>query len=855
MSSHRPQHPGRSPCTARLLVLGLLLLLSAGCGRPFYRRQADQQSYGLIGCATRDPRWPLKDYTIQPSPASRFFDPNDPDRPPMPPDDPTSHLLMHCVDCKRGFCCWHRHGDTPCMENPAWRACLPYVEDGAAVLNRQTALQLALINSREYQFALEAVYLSALDVTFQRFRLDAQFFGGNSTFFTTAGPLHSGGRKSQLEVDDTLQMQRLLAGGGELVVGAANSLVWQFAGPDTFQTNTLLNFSLLQPLLRAGGRAVVLENLTQSERALLANVRQMEFFRHGFYVQTIAGRPPIPAPARGGINLNNIGPTTQGATGGILALLSDQVRIRNQKANVAGLRDSVDQIEANYDAGRIDRLQLDQARQALFSAQRSLLSLETGHDDRLDAYKITLGMPPQLNVHIDDPLLAPLVLIHPKLNAASDAASELVERLRAAQPGGTKAQHLAAAALLAQQSAEVLELVRNDLRLLGEVLPARCEELRQLALREEVRNGDVDLRAVDVTKLNERVEKIGADFARLEEQLRAIQRKFETFRYDKEQPGLDTATVDQQFLDELAEALKWRETARPGEKEDEKKDTEEKTLADVLLELSLVEARVRVETVRLVPVDLDPAEALQTARGNRLDWMNARAALVDQWRQIRVQANALRSDLNILITGDINTTDNNPLRFRSSTGQLRAGVQFDPPLTRLAERNAYREALIEYQRARRAYYAFEDRVDQDLRSILRSIRQAQLDFELRRVGVHVAVTQVDITRLRLKAPPKSGTIAKPGEAAPPPAFGPTAARDLTGAYSGLLTAQNDFLAGWVDYEVDRLNLDLSLGTMQLDSRGAWIDPGPIQSGPSPATPRWEEVPPPEPELPPPQQGN
>ena len=69
-------------------LLALLLLAMAGCGRPFYRRQADRQTSALIGCATRDPRWPLPNYTIDPNPASRFFDPNDPDFPPMPPDDP-----------------------------------------------------------------------------------------------------------------------------------------------------------------------------------------------------------------------------------------------------------------------------------------------------------------------------------------------------------------------------------------------------------------------------------------------------------------------------------------------------------------------------------------------------------------------------------------------------------------------------------------------------------------------------------------------------------------------------------------------------------------------------------------------
>ncbi len=47
------------------------------------------------------------------------------------------------------------------------------------------------------------------------------------------------------------------------------------------------------------------------------------------------------------------------------------------------------------------------------------------------------------------------------------------------------------------------------------------------------------------------------------------------------------------------------------------------------------------------------------------------------------------------------------------------------------------------------------------------------------------------------------------------------------ALSDLLRAQNDFLGVWVNYEALRMSLDLEMGTMQLDERGMWIDPGVI----------------------------
>ena len=51
------------------------------------------------------------------------------------------------------------------------------------------------------------------------------------------------------------------------------------------------------------------------------------------------------------------------------------------------------------------------------------------------------------------------------------------------------------------------------------------------------------------------------------------------------------------------------------------------------------------------------------------------------------------------------------------------------------------------------------------------------------------------------------------------------ARDLVQALQGLLSARNDLLNTWVNQQVQRLNLDLDLGTMQLDPTGNWIDPG------------------------------
>ena len=145
----------RKQTWTRLVPVGLVLLMAAGCTRSHYRRSADEEVYGLVDCAKDECHWPLADYTIEPQCESRMYDPFSADHPPMPPDDPMSHQLMHCVDCKKGWPCWHRDGDTSHVENPGWKACLPYDKDGWVALDRSAAMRTALIHSREYQFELE----------------------------------------------------------------------------------------------------------------------------------------------------------------------------------------------------------------------------------------------------------------------------------------------------------------------------------------------------------------------------------------------------------------------------------------------------------------------------------------------------------------------------------------------------------------------------------------------------------------------------------------------------------------------------------------------------------------------------
>ena len=236
-------------------------------------------------------------------------------------------------------------------------------------------------------------------------------------------------------------------------------------------------------------------------------------------------------------------------------------------------------------------------------------------------------------------------------------------------------------------------------------------------------------------------------------------------------------------------------------------------LSGGLLELTLLQARARLDSISFEPVELSSDEAFCIASRYRRDWMNARASVVDSWRLIQFNANSLESDLNLVFDGDLRNQNDNPFSLSGKNGALRVGLQFDPPLTRISERNTYRQSLIEYQQAKRSYYQFRGRIQRDLRATLRNLELDDLNFELRRAAVHVAITQVDLARLRLSEPARPVQASAPGQPTEPGGqsqFGDTVARDLVNALIDLLNVQNDFLSVWVDHDVQELNLDFNL---------------------------------------------
>src|SRR5207244_374203 len=135
-------------------------------------------------------------------------------------------------------------------------------------------------------------------------------------------------------------------------------------------------------------------------------------------------------------------------------------------------------------------------------------------------------------------------------------------------------------------------------------------------------------------------------------------------------------------------------------------------------ELITAQTLSRIYLIELPMVEANEAEAVRFAKDNRLDFQNAQARVTDAWRKVDVTANALRGSLNMTTGATLRAAPDskNPFNFSNDANQYHVGVQFDGPLNRMAERNAYRAAQIIYERARRSYMSVSDDIEQQVRS-------------------------------------------------------------------------------------------------------------------------------------------
>ena len=284
-----------------------------------------------------------------------------------PPADAYQELELSLADIER------RYADLLVLPRPTELSPLP-----ERVLSLLDALKVASSNSRDYQRQEESVYLSALDLTLERYRFETQYGVSSSYQWTSSEGTSGSSRERSGQLDTSFSFTRMLASGGFLVFDFTNSLIRRFTGfglnNGSSDTGSTASVSFTQPLLQGFGPDIVQEPLTQSERDVVYALRVFERFRRSFAVDI---------------------------ANDYYGLLQSLDAIHNARRNYLQVIHSREQAQAFAELGRRSQIDTDRARSAELQSRDSWIRAVLNYEDALDRFKVTLGLPIEANIAPD----------------------------------------------------------------------------------------------------------------------------------------------------------------------------------------------------------------------------------------------------------------------------------------------------------------------------------------------------------------------------------------------------------------------------------------------------------------------
>ncbi len=712
------------------------------------------------------------------------------------------------------------------------------------------SVELAIFNSREFQDRREDLYLAALPVTLERYSFAAQAFAAEQVVRDSLGRDFPGSRGSeQWRINTDIGFTRQFATGGELLVRLANQVVVDLSGPNPTVSFSNLALTFTQPFLRGGGYAVTLEALTQAERTLLYAVRSYARFRRVFYVALAAATDYTNNPyGLQGLSTNlgrGVGANLTARSVGYLPTILRAATLANERKNVAALEQFLLLFENLKEGGAVNELQVTRVEQNLLRSRSSVLINTRLYLDNVDFFKLQLGVPATLPLELDDTPLRPIRTQLQNFEAVYDQLRALETEAGRFAPGEPAAAlrgrwtRLLTESPLARGTPFARDFARRAEELRRQLDPALAQQVAALG---ELRRKLLDARADRQLKAQPETPATIAELEGIDAAIDRIRLEQALRRYEV-QPWL-RVPADRRAAEQ---ALAFRAVFDAGtvvavQPRNDRLGKIRTTFPEL--------PSVTVDGADLMKISFDDANQVvaRAALMNRLDLLNARAQVVDSWRQINVAANALQGTFDVRYDLNAATPRNgqNGLAFGQTRTQNTVTIRAEPPFVRRAERNNYRAALISHQRSRRNLMSFEDNIITDSRQDLRTLRQLAQTYTLQQRAVELAYAQVDNATSTFVAPPDPAARESAGNVA-------ALTQQLLDAQSTLLTAQNDLYTTWITYQTTRLELYLDLELLPLDARGLFADeaaprqpvdaPGPNGGpGPGPARPDRDDGP-------------
>lgn len=717
--------------------------------------------------------------------------------------------------------------------------------DNSPRLNFDDIVELALLNSREYQTQKEILYRNALRLTLERFQYDLKFsrFGNNTG---AAGAIVGSNSSSAGSVafPTRASADALLNTGTTFATNLANSVVLTFGGPEGFAADVGSEL-LLELTHSVFQNDIRFERLTQAERNVIYAAQEFMRFRRTFYLNLASQYYSLLQTYR-------------------------QVEINSQ--NYFSLVQVYSQRAIELAEGKTPRVQIDQVEQSALQGRSSLIGVCNSLENALDNLKLVIGLPTETAINIDLTELDELTLQDEVL-----VTLELIGRIRRRIEGELNRDEVDTAQLL-NNSAEMVARMRESL-----ATQLRLVQAGERAHRAEAgRDGEDEGTSRPAPPDEEQFEKEDLRLAIIQSLLRVAELRELANRVrtrllaDRDDPDVSRIRISdlsiefsQAVLNLLVEELVWAELLNANEdslgqvrlaQQELKKLHRESTklsaeiLADqrlLRLDELLAQAQKLVTSAEsagtlasrltnslamqnglrpeqtpqqlieqpmaesqrilddrdavLAAVRVGMDDASLAALLARLDLMTARGELADQRRGIKLAADDLKSILNLSARQRLTTeNDSNKTEFDFDQSSTELAVTLDTPLNRRLQRNVFREQLLNYQVARRTLMGLEDVIKRQIRSDLRSLRLAEEQHALGIASSALASERAIGTELQLRLGVQGVT-----------------ARDYLEAQRAYADSLSTVASRHIGHILGRIRLFVNLEQVQLDEQGRW----------------------------------
>jgi outer membrane protein TolC len=873
-----------------LLLAGLAGISGlSGCSRQFWRKQADRDSYSAIAEKLNDKHWVVPRFDLEPDPRSRFYEPHDPDKIPLPPDDPTAHEVMHTVSGRKGYNGWHKLGVSFALENPQWLAPYGIEVNGVDPVSAHSkvellnvtipqALDLATIHSREYQNNIETLYLSALELTAERFRLGVRYLdtGRSEPGVGLTGGSNAAGDGS-MGLKTAFGLSQALPTGGQIAVDIANSVTWAFAGDGRQTSAPSLGYSLTQPLLFQAGRKIALENLTQAERSVLYDVRTLARFRQTLFTQITSAYLQLMQQQQAILNTQNnirqleeqleaqevrdtrVPGVVNAALDGFQGLqippdLENQLsydgnwlRWRgnladDQETKILALSDDPDYLAAaaeliDFKKQQTTSLSYLQLRDRLNRSLATLANNRRQLDDSRDTFKINLGLPTNVRLEVDLELLKPFELISWDLiNLENDIRSlqkNLGKALLPADPAADGA--LQGPALKAVKDyVTALSNARDKLQVVGiETVRRDFDPLNQLLERtkDDFAIAEFGLRyfrsAEERSELEQRIVKDGRLFRLAEREFSfgssLLNMLTDLLNHESEEQLLKSLDKDASGRIDLAELPEqWRELPRSGDRD----AAESYSIPELLTEAASGARDLRDKYLLRMAQSLEVIQAsLRVEQIAIVPFSLDGTMRIPDIEEVVALGLEYRHDLMNARAAVMDARRDIEIR----ANQLEAGLD----VTFRGKQGLNPDA--EGSTSHSAGLQFTTPLDQVLER--NNYRQSLVNFQRTRrtymeqedrvkQTIRQSWRQLQVQEYRLlidRTAVRNAALQYDSASLQAQGSQQTNALSLVNALDAVLQAQNSLIGDWVTYETNRLNIFRDMGIMDIDPRGVWTD--------------------------------